>query len=344
MPGVDGLDWDGRGLPPAAQARLQRAADDRVRASFLTVPSAVGVAAAGFEPVGEAMGCVVMHLGWSGYGCPMYAGYGGGFGGRGFGGGGFGGGGFNGGFNGGIAGSGGIAGGYGWGESPTVTSGGAGSTVGGSQWSGYRPYADALYQGYDTALARMNAEAQALGADGVVGIRLTTERMDTGSREFVALGTAVRSTGATHLSRPFATLLDGVDLAKLLAAGWAPAGAIVGLSIAVRHDDYRTQQQRSSWSSSNVEVVGYTELVTAARVDARDQFARRVAQTGAEGAVVDAVTLHVHEVEPSDGHRDHVAEAMVMGTAITRFHEQPTAPTRSLAYLPLTDPSSTSAT
>ena len=47
------------------------------------------------------------------------------------------------------------------------------------------------------------------------------------------------------------------------------------------------------------------------------------------------MSLHIHEVEPGENHRDHVAEAVVIGTAITRFHRTHKAPTRSLSILPL---------
>jgi uncharacterized protein YbjQ (UPF0145 family) len=316
----------------------------------LPVAGAAGLAACGLTPVGEVMGCIVEHLGWQGFGCPYYGygyGYGGmrgpggwagtggwggpgGFGGPGMGGpGGFGRGGMR--VPGGIGGPmlpGGIAGPVGAGP-PTMTSGS------GDRWGGFAPYADALYHGYETALDRMLQETMALGADGVVGVRLTVEHLGSGNREFVALGTAVRSTGATHLAMPFATLLAGQDVAKLLASGWAPASIVIGLSVSVRHDDYRTQVQSRSWNTDNTEVEGYSELVTHARADARDQLAKRIARSGAEGAVIDDMSLHVHEVEPSDNHRDHIAEAVVIGTAITRFHRARRAPTRSLSILPL---------
>ena len=305
-------DWDGRGLPPAARARLERSRADQVRASLLPVAGAAGVAASGFEPAGEVMGCIVEHFGWSGFGCPYY---------------GYGGYGPPGAF-GGPMGPRGIAGPAGWGP-PTMTSGQ------GNRWGGFGPYADALYRGYDTAVARMLEEATALGADGVVGVRLTVEHMGNGNREFVALGTAVRSVGRRHLQRPFATLLAGQDVAKLFAAGWAPASIVIGLSVAVRHDDYRTQMQARSWNTANVEVEGYSELVAHTRADARDQLARRIARTGADGAVIEDMTLHIHEREQGENHRDHIAEATVTGTAIVRFHRTRRAPTSSLTILPL---------
>lgn len=70
-------DWDGLGLPPVAAERMRRFAATGLRTSLLTVPGAVGVHAAGFDPVGEVMGCIVEHIGWSGFGG---CGYSGGFG------------------------------------------------------------------------------------------------------------------------------------------------------------------------------------------------------------------------------------------------------------------------
>jgi uncharacterized protein YbjQ (UPF0145 family) len=312
-------DWDGRGLPPVAAARVARFASGGLRTSLLSVPGAAGVESVGLRPVGEVMGCIVQHIGFAGWqGCGYY-GFGGGFGG------GLGGG-LGGGFGGGIPGTfgGGIAGGV---NPRTVTSSGRG-------YSGYRPYVDALYRGYGTALSRMVAEAQAIGADGVVGVQLRVTHMENSNREFVALGTAVRAQSETRPASVFTTELAGQDVAKLLHAGWAPAGIALGISVAIRHDDWATLRQ-ASWGAGNTEVSGYTELITHVRADARARFRSRVAELGADGAVASDLSLRVWEIEPSENHRDHVAESMVIGTAVARFHRGATAPTRSLSILPL---------
>jgi uncharacterized protein YbjQ (UPF0145 family) len=216
--------------------------------------------------------------------------------------------------------------GAGWGLG-TVTSGTN------TRYAGYRPYVDALYRGYDTAIGRMVIEAQAMGADGVVGVRLTVEHLGQDNREFVALGTAVRGQGAVHPPRPFVTDLPGADVAKLLHAGWVPVAIAIGIAVAVRHDDYATLSQARAWGQ-NTEVSGYTELVQHVRADARHTFERHASRAGADGAVVSHMDLHIWEQEPSEGHRDHVAESTVFGTAIARFSSGP-APTRALTVLPL---------
>src|SRR5580658_3275126 len=50
--------WDGIGLPPAVQARFERARS-HIRVSLLSVPGQAGIGSA-FQTVGDAMGCVVL--------------------------------------------------------------------------------------------------------------------------------------------------------------------------------------------------------------------------------------------------------------------------------------------
>ena len=171
-------------------------------------------------------------------------------------------------------------------------------------------------------------------ADGVVGVRLTDERMDGNKREFMALGTAVRSRGAQRPARPFTTDLGGQDVAKLLTAGWVPAGIAYGISVAIRHDDWQTQAQTGMFAG-NVEVGGYTELMSHVRADARREFGRLAARLGADSALLSSMWQHVWEYEAGEGHRDHVAECVITGNAVARFHPGAAARTTSLSILPL---------
>ncbi len=279
--------WDGSGLPPAAEARLERARRSGVRTSLLTVPGQAGIDSIGFAAVGEVMGCIVEHIGWQGYGgCGWMPGYSGTWGGYGYGGG-------------------------------TVTSG---SNRGG--WSGFGPLVDALYRGWDTALVRMLTEARELGADGVVGARVSESHLGEGNREFLAMGTAVRAVRGPHISRPFSTALEGQDVAKLIHRGWAPGSVVVAVSIGIRHDDYYTQMASRQWAG-NSEVPGYTQLVQDTRDDARQELARRTASTGAEGAILTSpMRLEIHELEVAEGHRDHVAMATIVATSVVAWRDR----------------------
>jgi uncharacterized protein YbjQ (UPF0145 family) len=209
-----------------------------------------------------------------------------------------------------------------------------------SRWGAFRPYADAVRRGYATALSRLMLEATGLGADGVVGIGLTMSNLD-GAREFLALGTAVRARSRIRPATPFSTDLPGTDVAKLMQSGWVPARLLVSFDMAIRHDDWETQSQARSWS--NVEVSGYTELTQHVRDLVRDDVHHQVRSLGADGFVASDITLRVREIEPAENHRDHVAEALMTGTALAEFASSPAGPrTRSLTMLPVGSmPSST---
>ncbi len=298
--------WDGNGLPPAAMARMERGRTSAVRSSLMPIAANAGVDGCGFRPVGEVMGCIVEQIGWQGWqGCGYY-GSGPGFATMG------------------IYGGSGGSGAY---QARTVTSGQGG-------YGSFAPYVEALYRGWDTAVYRMLLECQALGGDGVVDVRLTQSHLGQGSREFLAMGTAVRAEGRQRPAKLFSTTLAGNDFAKLVHGGWMSAAIVVGISVAIRHDDYVTRNQARAWGY-NTEVSGYTELVNHVRADARRQLQRRVAAVGADGCITSPMQLSVHAREQGEGHTDHVAESQMFGDAVVRFHKQSDAPTKSLSILML---------
>ncbi len=287
-----------------SRGRLESVAAGRARSSLESVAGGAGLDLVGFDYLTEVMGCTVVHLGWSWYSCGAY-GYGG-FG-------------------------------------TLQTSYASGPTlVSGRDSGGFAPYGKAVRDAWDTALARLLDEAAAVGADGVIGIRATRQRIPGSSSddEFVLLGTAVRSRGGTRPHRPFATDLGGDRFAVLLRAGWVPTGYSIVVTLGVRHDDWRTQQASTMWAG-NQEVTGYTDLVNETRNGARDQFARRMSRLGGESAIASDMAMRVWEIEPGENHRDHICEVTISGTALTTFERStphpPGGPPRPLTVIPLTD-------
>jgi uncharacterized protein YbjQ (UPF0145 family) len=172
-----------------------------------------------------------------------------------------------------------------------------------------------------TAVGRMITECAGLGGHGVVGVRLSRESLPLGGPQFTALGTAVRAPGAPPgQPGPFTAEVSGQDFAKLIKAGWMPAGLVLGISIGSRHDDRNTTRQ-ARWGSGNAEVAGWTELVSQARHDARQQLERDVKRLGAEGVVIATMEMRVRERDCPEtvGRRDHIVEATFIGTAVARF-------------------------
>ena len=118
--------------------------------------------------------------------------------------------------------------------------------------------------------------------------------------------------------------MTGQEFGKLVHAGWIPTGLALGISIATRHDDWRTYNQLR-WTAQNQEVDGYTQLINHARHDARHQLELDARSHGGDGVVVDEMQLRISEREcPSyENQRDHIAEATFLGTSIVRFDRSP---------------------
>jgi uncharacterized protein YbjQ (UPF0145 family) len=269
-------------LPAVARVRTAAVRSSGTWGSALTSDEFAAVRGVGFEPVGQVFGAAVYSAGSAtGSSCP---------------------------------GTPGSSGGGTPGRSATQVSGrpGAGS---------FGPLVQAMNQARHAAVGRMTAECAELGGHGVVGIRLSRGSFALGGLEFTVIGTAVRAAGAAHGPPvPFSCGMSGQEFAKLIMAGWVPAGLVLGISIGSRHDDRITARQ-TRWRSGNAEVAGWTELVSQSRRDARCQLESDVGRLGAEGVVVAAMDLRVRERDcpVQVGRRDHIVEATLIGTAIARF-------------------------
>src|SRR3989440_11233514 len=92
----------------------------------------------------------------------------------------------------------------------------------------------AMYHARELARTRMEEEADQLGGDGIVVVRLDTGRYEWGAElaEFIAVGTAVKHRGGElHRApngRPFTSDLSGQDFWALLSAGYRPVGLVMG--------------------------------------------------------------------------------------------------------------------
>jgi uncharacterized protein YbjQ (UPF0145 family) len=202
--------------------------------------------------------------------------------------------------------------------------------------------AQRLYEGRRTAIERMTVECADLGGHGIVGAvprvdEIPATSLTAAAIKFTVAGTAVRADGCAPLARPFASELSGQDFAKLVTAGWMPAGIALGIAVAGLHDELVTASS-GPWGTGNAEVPAYTGLITRVRQDARDRLEQSVRDLGADGVVVSAMTLRVRS-DPCHAHAaatDHFAEAVTTGSAVARFAGRTrTAPRPTLAVLHL---------
>jgi uncharacterized protein YbjQ (UPF0145 family) len=172
----------------------------------------------------------------------------------------------------------------------------------------------AMYHARELAMTRMEEEADALGADGVVGVRLDIGRYDWGAdlAEFIAVGTAVRHAGGDlHRApngRPFTSDMTGQDFATLLRAGYRPAGLVMGNC--VYHVARQGMLQSLRQIGRNVEMPNFTQALYEARELAMERMQNEADELQSEGIVGARI------IERSHGWGSHVIEFFAIGTAV----------------------------
>ncbi|HEX9482899.1 MAG TPA: heavy metal-binding domain-containing protein [Solirubrobacteraceae bacterium] len=173
---------------------------------------------------------------------------------------------------------------------------------------------EAMYSARQLAMTRMEEEADQLGADGVVGVRLDIGRYEWGQdmAEFIAIGTAVKHReGVLHRApngRPFTSDLSGQDFWTLLRTGHRPVGMVMGSC--VYHVAHRGMLQSIAQTGRNVELSNFTQALYDARELAMERMQSEATEIGAEGIV--GVQLQ----EKSHGWGSHTIEFFAIGTAI----------------------------
>jgi uncharacterized protein YbjQ (UPF0145 family) len=200
----------------------------------------------------------------------------------------------------------------------------------------------AMYHARELAMTRMEAEADALGADGIVGVRLDIEFKEFGSdlAEFVAVGTAVAADDAhratpdgfawrNNQGKPFTSDLSGQDFWTLLQAGYAPLGMVMGSC--VYHIAHQRFWQAVGNTGQNVEIPQFTEALYDARELAMSRMQAEAEQLAAEGIVGVQLLSLPHQWG------GHTTEFFAIGTAVRPIRADHTIATPSLV-LPLTDP------
>ncbi|MGZ3455978.1 MAG: heavy metal-binding domain-containing protein [Polyangiales bacterium] len=168
----------------------------------------------------------------------------------------------------------------------------------------------ALYQSRELAMVRMEEEADALGADGIVAVRLAVNIHSWGTNviEFVAIGTAVKheqSPGSfrTKENKPFTSDLSGQDFWTLLNAGYRPLGFVMGNCVYYVGPPPPAQAQ-------NGELTHVTQALYDARELAMERMQVEAESLQAEGIVGVIVDETNHTWGPT------VLEFSAVGTAV----------------------------
>src|SRR5579864_1100770 len=148
----------------------------------------------------------------------------------------------------------------------------------------------AMYNARELAMTRMQAEADHLGADGIVGVELRMQMYAWGQDvlEFVATGTAVRALAGigAHRApdgRAFTSDLSAQDFFRLLAAGAVPVAFVLGTC--VYHFAHQSVMQSLRQVGQNQEMMQFTQGVYEARELALTRMQAEAAAARSSGIV-----------------------------------------------------------
>jgi uncharacterized protein YbjQ (UPF0145 family) len=189
----------------------------------------------------------------------------------------------------------------------------------------------AMYAARELAMSRMEEEAEVLGADGIVGVRLDIGFYEwgRGTAEFLALGTAVSAEDGgnwkTPAGKPFTSDLSGQDFWTLLQAGHAPLGLVMGTC--VYHVAHQGMFKAMGNIGQNKEMPNFTQALYEARELAMERMQDEAKKVGAEGIV------GVQIQEKSHIWGSHTIEFFAMGTAVRKLPDREIATPRMVLSL-----------
>lgn len=193
---------------------------------------------------------------------------------------------------------------------------------------------EATYRARWNAMSRLQAEAVALGADGVVGVRLQWRHLGEGDHlEFIAVGTAVRYTANPGAYRrpngqAFTSHLSGQDMGTLLRSGFVPVAFVMGNC--VFHVAVQGFLRTLSQVGQNAEMPQWTQGNYQARELAMSRMQAEAERDGGTGVV--GVWFDVTNY--AWGH--HTVEFYAAGTAV-RPGAAPAETIMPAFVLPMTD-------
>lgn len=183
----------------------------------------------------------------------------------------------------------------------------------------------AMYEARELAMSRMEEEADVLGADGVVGVRLEVGgyAWAENALEFTAVGTAVKAPGSdswrTKDNKPFTSDFSVQDFYKLVSStGYIPRELVLGNC--VYHIAHQGFLQSMATLGNNVELNNYTEAIYDARELAMSRMQAEAESHGADGIVGMQIVEKTHIWSP------HVIEFMAIGTSVEKRGEPKSVP------------------
>ncbi len=176
---------------------------------------------------------------------------------------------------------------------------------------------DAIYDARKHAMKRMVKQAEAVNADGIVGVRLNVGYLEWNKdlAVFSAIGTAIKDPVVDWRvnGKPFTSDLSGQEFWMLMRSGYRPLGLVMGNC--VYHVARQSAAQAIKTSGRNSEMPNFTEALYDARELCMERMQLDAKKLGATGIV------GVKIEEGSHSWDEHIIDFFAVGTAIAPSQE-----------------------
>jgi uncharacterized protein YbjQ (UPF0145 family) len=201
-----------------------------------------------------------------------------------------------------------------------------------------RPFTLAITTARQTAIDRLLAEAEMLGAHGVVNCRVEVRYPEWGNglSEFTAFGTAVAFEGQKAPSRPFLGAMSAEDTLSLFRSGYIPLTLAFSTTAYYVMTTWSAAFSEQSWA--NQEIPDFSRAVYEARDFVVGGLRAQAREAAADGVLGATWEMRVEEIEverPAMGgyggygggyamgatssFTDHILHLTVMGTAVGKL-------------------------
>jgi hypothetical protein len=189
-----------------------------------------------------------------------------------------------------------------------------------------------------TALLRdLLTKCRRLRADGVLDVHLSA----VGDEEvqYQAIGTAVRDSSASRVGPPFLSHVSATEFAKLLRAGWYPAGMMVGSAVGMRHETIPGRRGFGPAAWRNAEIVTWSDVFQRTRAAARDDLRAKVEDADAAGALLawQHTYTSLHSCQVNRG-KNRVVRATFAASTIVPSPHAIAGPSSTLTVLAVNPP------
>ncbi len=191
---------------------------------------------------------------------------------------------------------------------------------------------DDYHESIYNALLRLQQDAQKMGADAVVNIKINSIEIssETNTYEYSAIGTAIKFNNTLPDKKIILSTLTVTDFIKLLQTGSLPLGISYGAGVVYVVSDKQNRVRRKV--KENQEIKGYTQGVIKARKRGLSHLIENSKTLNGHAILAESDTLGCSTLSKSNSYTDYLLVYLVFGSVISNSHEH-VKPKIKLTYI-----------